>query len=144
MSTMSCIKLCKTKGHRVAWCWYVFRKYKHYNSILVCFTNIFCYSHYIVNCWYIMRLHNFKHKLEGILWVLIHYLIILFCPGSTIQWRIQDLTLGVASTSSTGGGGRKALKVFTVEVKAISVCLCQVSIKIRRIMNLERSERKKN
>jgi len=160
LSTMSCTELCKTKCHIVARCWYVFRNCKHYHSILighieiyfklyvikVCFTNIFYYSHYIVNCWYIMRLHNFKHKLEGILWVLIHCLIILVWPGSTIKWWIQDLTFGVALPSSTGegGGGRKALKVFTVEVKAILVCLCYVFIKIRRTMNLERSERIQN
>jgi len=42
-----------------------------------------------------------------------------------------------------GGGGRKTLKVFTVEVKVIFACFGHISIKIVLKTNREQSERGK-
>ena len=62
-----------------------------------------------------------------------------------MQWRIQDLTLGGGVNFVNGwGGGRKSLKVLTVEVKVILGCFSHVSTKIRLEMNRERSELKKH
>ena len=52
-----------------------------------------------------------------------------------------DLSGGVDFLN--GGGGRKALKVLTVEEKAILACFCQCSIKIRLNVNRERRKNKK-
>jgi len=50
------------------------------------------------------------------------------------QWRIQNLTLGGGAwTLSMGKGGRKSLKVLTVEVvkSHLNSVFCHISINIR-------------
>jgi len=51
---------------------------------------------------------------------------------------------GAWTLSTGGGGGRKPLKVLTVEIKtSFLACFCHISLKIMLKMNRERSERRK-
>jgi len=63
-----------------------------------------------------------------------------------VQWRIQDLTLGVRGLCQRGGGGgggfRKSLKVLKVEVEVIFSMFGHISIKIMLKKNREQSERR--